>query len=243
MRMDVLVLGLVLGLTVGCSSRNRGPSQRALQQARQDWSRQGADYRSPEGFQTSRWGMTSSEVRDLYPDVTPLNSGAFFTRTEVAQLPAVVTFGFLADRLVTVEVEFPELRDLKGGQRLLRELLSEKYGPPVRLRNTAEEAQRKAGAYRTAAEVTHSLGQPVASDSAGLAEGAEQEEDTSDEAQAVRRNHKVWLRWMTVESHVKLSVAKSRGVSSMVIEYESARYEDAIRRARNMGRAGLLNDL
>ncbi|RKG72481.1 hypothetical protein [Corallococcus terminator] len=193
--------------------------------------------------------MTSSEVRNLYPDLTALNSGAFFARTEIARMPAVVTFGFLGDRLVAVEVEFPEVTDLKGGQRLLRDLLTQKYGPPVRVRDTDEEARRRAGAYRTAAEVTHALGQPVSSDSAWPQDASEQdpgappEEAPADEAQAVRRSHKPWIRFRTVESHVKLSLAKSRGASSMVIEYESARYEEDIRRARALGRESLLKDL
>ncbi|MCY1043795.1 hypothetical protein OV208_20920 [Corallococcus sp. bb12-1] len=197
--------------------------------------------------------MTSSEVRDLYPDLTALNSGAFFARTEVARMPAVVTFGFLGDRLVAVEVELPEVTDLKGSERLLRDLLTQKYGPPVRVRDTDEEARRRAGAYRTAAEVTHALGHPVSSDSASPQDASEQaagedpeappEVAAGDEAQAVRRNHKPWIRFRTVESHVKLSMAKSRGASSMVIEYESARYGDDIRRARALGREGLLKDL
>ncbi|CAM4296985.1 hypothetical protein G4177_07240 [Corallococcus sp. ZKHCc1 1396] len=252
MRMDVLVCGLLLSLMVGCGSRNKGPSRRALQEARQDWSRQGANYRGTEGFQEARWGMTSSEVQDLFPEATVLTSNALVLRTEVAKLPAVVTFGFLGDRLVATEVAFPEVADLKGSLRLLRDLLTQKFGPPVRVRDS-NAAQRKAGTYRTAAEVTLALGQPVSTDrgwprdipepAPEEAPEARPEEDAVGEARVAGKRHKLWSQWKTVESHVMLSSSKSPGAASFVIEYESARYEADLNRARAVAREGMLKDL
>ncbi|WP_147443787.1 hypothetical protein [Corallococcus sicarius] len=243
----------MLILVVGCAPRSKGPSPQARREAMQDWARQGSNYRSTEGFQEARWGMALEEVQALFPEAKPLNRGALHLQTTIAKMPAAVNLGFLGGRFVAVDVVFLEIAEIRESHQLLRDLLSQKYGPPVRDRDTADEAQRRAGKYRTATEVAITLGRPGFSNSGWPQDGASQarvdvrvehpDEEALLQARAARSDFKLWSRWRTTESHVKLTGLKSPNAASIVIEYESARYESEITRARALERQEMVKDL
>ncbi|WP_338273935.1 hypothetical protein [Corallococcus caeni] len=247
-----MALLVVLGLTA-CTSRSKGPSPQARRDAMREWANQGSDYRSTEGFQDARWGMTSKEVNALFPEATPIGGGALLLKTTIARLPASVMLGFLDDRFVAVDVSFNGVDDVRERHALLRDLLTRKYGEPVRVRDTAEEALRRAGEYRTVTEVAVTLGQagisasgwPEASPSKVQVEMRVEgpSEELLGAVRDAQRDFKVWNQWRTVESRVKLLGSKSPVSSSIFIEYESVRYSAEIARARELDRQRMMKDL
>ncbi|RKH50526.1 hypothetical protein D7V93_30410 [Corallococcus llansteffanensis] len=207
-----------------------------------DWERQGLGYRSPEGFQEARWGMTFDEVHALFPEARLLNGSALRWTTTIAKLPAIVTLGFLEDRFAAVDVFFPEVGHLRDTHLLLRQLLSRKYGTPGRDRDTVYEAQRRVGSYRSAADTAYLLGQ-MASALGGVPQDrygqqrmdirAENDEaEARRQASAARKRFMLKSRWATVESQVILTSVSAPAVTAVTIEYESERYAPEIARAR-----------
>lgn len=242
MRRDALGCVLVLALIVGCATRGYGPSPQVRRAAMSDWERQGVDYRSPEGFQEARWGMTFDEVRALFPEARLLNGNALRLKTTIAKLPAIVTLGFLEGRFAAVDVFFPEVGRLRDTHVLLRQLLSRKYGTPGRDRDTVYEAQRRVGSYRSAADTVYWLGKMssalngVKPDRYGQQRmdiRAENDEaEARRQASAARKHFMLMSRWATVESDVILTSVRAHDFAATSIEYESARYAPEIARAR-----------
>ncbi|WP_140854714.1 hypothetical protein [Myxococcus xanthus] len=92
-------------------------------------------YRSPEGFQTAKWGMTESEVRKAFPKAQAVDDKGLFIRGDTAGLKTDTFFHFVDNRLVSVGVQSREVH-LSASQyvadfKRIRALLLKKYGPPV----------------------------------------------------------------------------------------------------------------
>ncbi len=88
-------------------------------------------FRSSEGFQAARWGMTQAEVAALFPSATSQGPALLEQTTAVAGYPARVQFYFARDRLANVDVTFEPvglLRSKDEGRAVLRRLLNDKYG-------------------------------------------------------------------------------------------------------------------
>lgn len=93
-------------------------------------------WRSTDGFQKVKWGMSSEEVQAAYPTATPERGLASKTellaRSEVAGMPALITFVFQQRRLVKVHLTFAGVDKTKGGAlaayRGLQRTLASKYG-------------------------------------------------------------------------------------------------------------------
>ncbi len=246
MRLGVLGCIFAACLSAACVTTREDLIEKKRHGAMQDWRRQGAAYRSSEGFQDARWGMSVEEVRELFPDGKMLNENAMRWKGTIADLPAVVKFGFLKGRFVAVDVFFPDAGNVRNSHLLIRRLLNRKFGTPVRDRDTADEAQRRVGSYRSAADTVFVLGRLTES-LTGVHQDqyAQQRIDVraeNDEAEARRQAHaaeKRFLllsRWATVESDVKLRSVKTPGVEAVVIEYESARYAAELAAARQRAR-------
>ncbi|RYZ42281.1 MAG: hypothetical protein EOO71_08715 [Myxococcaceae bacterium] len=211
----------VLGLAAGCASDPAKPS--ALE--RRDTVRAAVDktYRSSEGFQEARWGMTSAEVRAVLPDASVSPDGTLRLKTTIAEVPAEVAFGFLEDRLAAVDVFFPEVADVRTFQTLMRDLLTRKYGEPMRNFDVTRQVVEGNVPVRFAAD----LG-PV-QEGAAPADASSLESSLS--AFGKRR---VIHRWTNLESQVNLTRWALPGKVVMSLQYESARY--APRRAGLIGR-------
>ncbi|MHA7628680.1 hypothetical protein [Corallococcus sp. M7] len=197
--------------------------------------------------------MTSKEVAALFPEAMPIGDGALFVRTTIANLPATVVLGFLDDRFVAVDVAFGGVGDLRESHALMRDLLTRKYGQPVRVRDTAEEALLRAGRYRTVTEVAVALGQPGISksgwpeESPGKVQVEVRVEGPNEAllgaARAAQTDFKLLNQWRTVESRVKLLSSKSPEGNSIFIEYQSVRYSAEIAKARELERQKMMKDL
>lgn len=87
-------------------------------------------YRSRDGFQEARWGMTLAEVRALYPEGELSLDGHLRWNGSVATRSAQVDFLFLKGQLAAVNVGFVDVSDQQAGFRDLRDLLNRKWGPP-----------------------------------------------------------------------------------------------------------------
>ncbi|RKH46527.1 hypothetical protein D7Y23_23810 [Corallococcus sp. AB050B] len=238
------MLGCILMacLTAACVTTREELIEKKRHGAMEDWRSQGAAYRSSEGFQDARWGMRVEEVRELFPDGKMLNENAMRWKSTIADLPAVVTFAFLKGRFVAVDVFFPDAGNVRDAHLLIRRLLNRKFGTPVHDRDTADEAQRRVGSYRSAADTVYALGKLTESLTGVHQEQyAQQRIDVraeNDEAEARRQARSaskrfvLLSRWATVESDVKLRSVKTPGIDAVVIEYESARYAAELVAAR-----------
>src|SRR5690242_15833394 len=108
----LLLTALVLA---ACATERQGPS--ALE--RRDYVRAAnralneGTYRSRDGFQSTRWGMTRDEVASLYPAVESLPRGALALSMTVAERPARVIFLFTKGRLSVVRVRFTQFKDVR----------------------------------------------------------------------------------------------------------------------------------
>lgn len=94
------------------------------------------DWRSSEGFQAARWGMTKAEVRKLFPGARQQKHGddaLAISKTQVADRMASVVFFFVMDRLASVVVSFEVAasNDVTSKFDRLVELLKKKYGEPA----------------------------------------------------------------------------------------------------------------
>lgn len=130
----LLVLGpLAVPLFTGCASEpSRAESLRAQYRetsAAQARRRSDPLYRSPEGFQEARWGMSQAEVRALYPAAQVVD-GTLQVDGLLAEQPARLRFGFVEDRLAGVRCT---LKQPQGQFDVLRALLVRKYGQPAQV--------------------------------------------------------------------------------------------------------------
>lgn len=92
-------------------------------------------YRSPEGFQSAKWGMTVAEVRKAIPKAQLVDDKGLFVRGETAGIKTDTYFLFVDGRLASVGVQSREVH-LSASQyvadyKRLRALLLKKYGAPV----------------------------------------------------------------------------------------------------------------
>lgn len=152
---SLLSLSLFLG---ACATSSQGPSlaerRDAIRQANVE--RQAnfeKNYRGQEGFQSTRWSMSSNEVRALYPGVQQVSPMILAVNTEVVEHPAVVYFYFTQDRLALVSVEFSQPNDVRASHEELVSLLMSKYGPP----SSNEDSTSRAGYVRSADEIKAQL--------------------------------------------------------------------------------------
>lgn len=93
-------------------------------------------FRSTDGYQKARWGMTRSEVRKLFPGARgdPKDKAIVQLIGETASLPSETMFYFAADRLTDVHVRLKpigRMRSEREGFNALRDILIEKYGEPI----------------------------------------------------------------------------------------------------------------
>lgn len=90
-------------------------------------------YRSPEGYQKARWGMTEAEVKQVYPQARAMDQGLWF-EGETAGHKAVTAFGFSEHRLGYVGIRFDITRSTVAqyieDYEALKKLLVQKYGTP-----------------------------------------------------------------------------------------------------------------
>jgi hypothetical protein len=88
-----------------------------------------------EGFQSTKWGMSTVDVRKLYPKAT-VQKEDLFVVTEIASHEAGVTFKFANDKLAEVRVAFhlsyASKNDFLTEYDRLKDLLTKKYGAPAK---------------------------------------------------------------------------------------------------------------
>ncbi|RKG96382.1 hypothetical protein D7V97_35660 [Corallococcus sp. CA053C] len=234
--MKLGTVGLVglLGLAAGCATDAAKPT--ALE--RRDAVRSASDktYRSMEGFQEARWGMTPEEVRAALPDASVGPDGTLRMKTTIADVPAEVSLGFLENRLAAVDVFFPEVSDPRTLQALMRDLLTRKFGDPRRPKEVARQVKRGELPVRFAADL------PPVQEVEGAATS-----QTLEGALGARGGFALINRWLTLESQVNLTQWALPESSVLSIQYESAKYApkraDLIGRYSHKARQDLVKEL
>jgi len=175
--------------------------------------------------------MSLEEVRAAIPDAALGEDGVLRLRTAIADAPAEVTFGFLKDRLAAVDVFFPEVKDEKTFQGLLKDLLTRKYGEAKHPREVKREVKRGLIPQRFAADLAPQPPAPETMEGTLAAKGA----------------FRLVNRWVTTESLVNLGAWRLPESGVVSIQYESAFYapgrtaED--RRTFNEAREELVKEL
>ncbi|MCY1080306.1 hypothetical protein [Archangium lansingense] len=90
-------------------------------------------YRSPEGYQHVRWGMSEDEVKRAYPQLLPIEQGLYF-EGETAGHKSVTAFAFSEHRLAFAAIVFQTTRQTVAqyidDYNELKTLLTQKYGAP-----------------------------------------------------------------------------------------------------------------
>ncbi|NNC09232.1 hypothetical protein HJC10_41240 [Corallococcus exiguus] len=219
MKFKALGLSVVLGLSAGCASGK--PTALERRQAVRD--SLDKTYRSTEGFQTVRWGMTPEEVRAALPEASVAPDGTLRMKTAIAEVPAEVALGFLDNRLAAVDVFFPDVADPRTFHSLMRDLLTRKYGEPKRPIDVARELKWERLPIRFAADLA-----PVEDLEAAATV------QTTESMLSSQARPKLINRWTTLESHVNLTQWSMLSRSVVAIQYESAKY--APKRADLIGR-------
>ncbi|WP_426750389.1 hypothetical protein [Myxococcus sp. Y35] len=103
-----------------------------------------ANYRSSDGFQETRWGMSPEDVKALYPEAwTTSPQGDLRVTQEVAERPATLDFLFVQHKLAAVSVVFKASGPLRDEFSALARALRVKYGEPVLERDTAADAEAR----------------------------------------------------------------------------------------------------
>lgn len=155
--MRVLSIGLLsLSLLSGaCATSSQGPSLTERRDAiRQTNAEHRAEfeqtYRGEEGFQSTRWSMSTREVATLYPGAQAVNPMLLFVHTEVVDRPANVSFFFTEDRLALVSVEFIPPEDVRSAYSDVDSLLTTKYGQPEIDENSILQAYARGASTREA---------------------------------------------------------------------------------------------
>ncbi|MBJ6762787.1 hypothetical protein JGU66_18645 [Myxococcaceae bacterium JPH2] len=91
-------------------------------------------YRSAEGFQKARWGMSPAEVQKLYPSLQQVQDGVWALSGTTADLDTQSFFFFARNRLAVVMVNVNDLHSspdqYEADYRSLKDLLQRKYGKP-----------------------------------------------------------------------------------------------------------------
>ncbi|MCY1043785.1 hypothetical protein OV208_20870 [Corallococcus sp. bb12-1] len=145
-------------------------------------------------------------------------------KTTIAEVPAEVVLGFLEDRLAAVDVFFPEVADVRTFQTLMRDLLTRKYGDPMRTFDVARQVTEGNVPVRFAAGLC-----PV-QEEAALADAS-----TAEISLSAWGKFRVLHRGTNIESQVSLTKWALPGKVVMSLQYESSRY--ASRRAGLIGRS------
>ena len=160
------------------------------------------------GYQHTRWGMTHAEVRALYREAQGVGAG-LEVDTRIADLPAVLRFAFVDDRLARVTVDFTPKFDfnrmpaspsvLLAAFDRLDGLLAQKYG--------SMSADRSTGAG----------GSPRAS---------------SEDREAGVQRGDLWLShdWEFSDTLIDLSFAGNPTVYALTVTYSSNQFAPALER-------------
>ncbi|RKH63536.1 hypothetical protein D7W81_20295 [Corallococcus aberystwythensis] len=222
----------VLGVSAGCASGK--PTALDRRQAVRD--AQDKTYRSTEGFQTVRWGMTPDEVRAELPEAAVGPDGTLRMKATIAEVPAEVSLGFLDNRLAAVDVFFPDVADPRTFHSLMRDLLTRKYGEPKAPIEVARALKWEKLPIRFAADLA-----PIENVEASATV------QTTESMLSSQSRPKLLNRWTTLESHVNLTQWSLLSRSIMAIQYESAKYAprraDLIGRYSTKARQDLVKDL
>ncbi|MBN8228666.1 hypothetical protein JYK02_14225 [Corallococcus macrosporus] len=228
MKLGAMGLLVVLGVSVGCAEKSHSQLRREAVRDSVD-----KNYRSPEGFQTVRWGMTPEEVRTALPDASVAPDGTLRMKTTVANMPAEVALGFLESQLAAVDVFFLEVTDARTFQALMKDVLTRKFGDPKTPHQLARQLKRGEAPVRFATELTPPReGTPA---------------ETLERELTAKGEFTVLERWTTEESHVNLTQWTLSSRSLMALQYEAAKYApkraSIIGRTTNQARENLVKDL
>lgn len=206
-------------------------------------------YRSPEGFQASRWGMTPADLQTAVPGAVDDGRGNYRLSTTVDGAPAVVLFRFVEGRLAAADVALAAVRDGRPRHEKFRDALALKYRAPKESTDTAAEAAARVGSYRLAAGITEAGQQantaisgvePDLYRAAQLRADAERLEAQAEAAAATAQfTFTLSDVFQTSESHVALQTAQSLEGAATTIAYRSVVYAErlAAEEAREKGEA------
>ena len=187
------------------------------------------NYRSRDGFQDTRWGMSPEEVKALYPGAHMTNTeGDLRVETRVVDRLATVHFFFTQDKLAVVRVQFANADPLRTEFSSLSELLVMKYGQPTKHVDTAAEAEdrlwelessndrvERNAKLRELGSGRRTKGDPVD------AESRQWEEEAREEALHARNNYDLQQLWKDSETLLLLAGQQTSSRSTLTLQYQS----------------------
>ncbi|MFP2904189.1 hypothetical protein ACLESD_03760 [Pyxidicoccus sp. 3LFB2] len=188
-------------------------------------------YRSRDGFQDTRWGMSPEEVKALYPGASMVSTkGDMRARLRVVDRPAIVSFFFTQDKLAIITVQFASPDPLRDEFSALSELLGMKYGTPTSRVDTAAEAEARLWNIQSGnerIERTDKL-RELGSDSRRRSDDdpvepryRQDEEDARLEAVAARNDYSLQRVWRDSETELLLDGRQTPSHSTLSLQYES----------------------
>lgn len=193
-----------------------------------------AAYRSDDGFQDTRWGMSPEDVKALYPKAWMTSpQGDLRVTTQVAERSATLGFVFVQDKLAAVSVGFDLAASLRDEFNALSRALGAKYGEPELNKDTAAAAadrlwwiEARNRSTESTARLRESSRQrgvrdPRANrDPVDAQDRAWEEEARLDEFQA-RFDFALEQGWKTGETELRLSGQQAPGSKRLSLVYVS----------------------
>ncbi|MFL5358159.1 hypothetical protein [Archangium sp.] len=226
-------LGLTALVLVACATEQQGSSALARRDAIYAANRalNEGTYRSRDGFQSTRWGMTRDEVASLYPAAESLPRGDLALSMNVAEHPARVVFLFTKGRLGVVHIRFTQFEDIRIEHKALAELLTTKYGIPSEDVDTAQEAAERVGQHRLAADLVWSSakinealsGAPADTYKQSRIDASAERAEAEAQQQAISAQSDFILqkKWETSETGINLFGRRIPDEDMLFIDYES----------------------
>ncbi|NVJ05412.1 hypothetical protein HUW63_09215 [Myxococcus sp. AM001] len=188
-------------------------------------------YRSVNGFQDTRWGMTRAEVLAVAPGALPSNAwGDLRALGVVADRPAVIDYIFADGQLAQVSLRFRTPGAVRGDFRALEELLSMKYGKPA----SREDSALDAAHHLALVEMSNNLSEASANYHAARsgyrsptpAVGSferQREADARNNALAASYDYALESTWKDAETDLVLTGTQQPGARGLSLQYQSAR--------------------
>lgn len=194
-------------------------------------------YRSQDGFQETRWGMSQDEVLALYPEAWVTPQGSLQVHTHVTEAPAAVEFLFARGKLASVSIQFDPRMHVRGQVEWLSELLELKYGAPISHEDTAITAAR----FVQTLEVLH-LTTAVVELASTLKHGSHMDWEAEAERQRVLASARddvfeaqhvfvIETAWKNPETTLQLMARQDSHSRALDLTYESRRLKPYLQEA------------
>jgi len=225
-----IALCACLALVAGCPAGPNKVVQR--RDAIRAFNADAAAWRSTEGFQTTRWGMTAAEVVAALGPTAAHEDGKVVADMVVGGYEARVHCSFAGGRLSDVALWLPSLASARGSYADIKGLLSTKYGKPARERTTdtalddlaTMHALRSIGAgFNESAQLVSGLPPTTTSTAAAIRDEGANMRTALERDRLLNAPFQARAAWATGETVVTLVLSQERGAGAdVLVKYRSA---------------------